>query len=242
MPYKQRVINALFLALIMCTNGLFSQKKMSRKEFIKDSTYIVRVKLVRPQFRFDNRTIFIKGQALNINGLDAGVLLKEKLRLTLGYYASVKNLSREHEIIDDIEFEREAKLNYGSINVEFIYKNTRYISLGMPLDFNFGKNSLTHTNIISGEQQRASGFAFMTDFGLSAILKPIRWIGIKGIVGYRKTIINQVKGARNDGFFTSIGIYVDIREVVKDVQMFKLKKKYRRNKNSVETAVDLITD
>ncbi len=242
MHYKQRVINTLSLALIMCTTVLFSQKKMSRKEFIKDSTYIVRVKLVRPQFRFDNRTIFIKGQTLNINGFDAGLLLKEKLRLTLGYYTSVKNITAEHETIDNIEYEREANLNYGSINVEFIYKNTRYLSLGMPLDFNFGKNTLTHTNVISGEQQRASGFVFMTDFGLSAILKPIRWIGIKGIVGYRKTVINQVKGARNDGFFTSIGIYVDIREVAKDVRMFKLKKKYRKNKNNLETAVDLISD
>lgn len=242
MPDKQRVINILFLILMIFTTGLFSQKKMSRKEFIKDSTHIVQVKLVRPQFRFDNRTIFIKGQTLNITGFDAGVLLKEKLRLTLGYYASVKNIKAERETIDNIEFEREASLNYGSINVEFIYKNTRYISLGMPLDFNFGKNTLTYTNVISRDQQRASGFAFMTDFGLSAILKPIRWIGIKGIVGYRKTIFNQVKGARNDGFFTSIGIYVDIREVAKDVQMFKLKKKYRKNKNSVETAVDLITD
>lgn len=239
---KQPVANVLLLILIMCTANLFSQKKMSRKEFIKDSTNIVRVKLVRPQFRFDNRTIFVKGQALNINGLDAGVLLKEKLRLTIGYYSLVKNITKDYEIIDNIEFEREASLNYGSINVEFIYKNTRYISLGMPLDFNFGKNTLTHTNIISGEQQRGSGFAFITDFGLSAILKPIRWIGIKGIVGYRKTIINQVKRARNDGFFTSIGIYIDIREVVKDVQMFKLKNKYKRNRNSIETAVDLISD
>lgn len=242
MHYKRRVASVLFLILIMCTANLFSQKKMSRKEFIKDSTYIVRVKLVRPQFRFDNRTVFIKGQTLNINGFDAGVLLKEKLRLTLGYYSSIKNIIKERETIDNIEFEREASLNYGSINVEFIYKNTRYISLGMPLDFNFGKNTLSHTNLISGEQQRASGFAFITDFGLSAILKPIRWIGVKGIVGYRKTIINQVKGARNDGFFTSIGIYVDIREVVKDVKMFKLKNKYKRNKNSIETAVDLISD
>lgn len=242
MPEKKRVINTLLLILMLCTVSLFSQKKMSRKEFIKDSTYIMRVKLVRPQFRFDNRTIFIKGQALNINGLDAGVLLKEKLRLTLGYYRSVKDITTERETIDNIEFEREANLSYGSINVEFIYKNTRYISLGMPLDFNFGKNTLTYTDVISREQQRATGFVFTTDFGLSAILKPIRWIGIKGIVGYRKTIFNQVKGARNDGFFTSIGIYVDIREVVKDVQMFKLKKKYRKNKNSVETAVDLISD
>ncbi len=239
---RQTLTTTLIFTLLMLTTTLFSQKKMSRKQFIKDSTYIMRIKLVRPQFRFDNRTVYLKDGPLNINGLDAGVLLKEKLRLTFGYYMLVKDIKPEIESIDNIEFEREVKLNYGSINVEFIYKNTRYVSLGMPLDFNFGKNTLSYTNVMSHERQNSSGFFFMTDFGLSAIFKPIRSIGIKGIGGYRKTIISQLKGARNDGFFTSIGIYLDIREVVKDVEMFKLKKKYRKNKNSVETAVDLITD
>ncbi|MBA2612166.1 MAG: hypothetical protein H0U95_09350 [Bacteroidetes bacterium] len=216
---------------------------MTRKTFINDSTYIVRVKLVRPQVKIDNRTIFFKGQRVSLSGIDAGVLLKEKLRITLGYYWLNNNLSAYQKTIEGVDYDRQLKMNYGSINTEFIYKNTRYFSLGMPLDFGFGNNELRYKNSITGEvQSKESGFVFLTDFGLSLAFKPIRWIGIKGIVGYRKTIFNQVKDFHFDGPFTSIGIYIDVREIIKDVKMFKLKKRYRKNTNQLGTAVDLITD
>ncbi|MEO6304008.1 MAG: hypothetical protein ABIP51_12630 [Bacteroidia bacterium] len=203
----------------------------------------MRVKLIRPQFRIDNRSIFFKGQLLNSNGLDAGVLLKEKLRLTVGYYWLTDNLDTYKKNVDNIDIERNLQLKYGSINTEVIYKNTRFISLGMPLDFAFGKNTLQYKNSATGEvQSTASGIIFLTDFGLSATLKPTRWIGVKGILGYRKTIYNGVKDFKLDGIFTSIGLSIDIREIIKDVQMFQLKKKYKGNRNSIETAVDLITD
>jgi hypothetical protein len=72
--------------------------------------------------------------------------------------------------------------------------------------------------------------------------KPIRWIGVKGVIGYRKTLFNHVSNFHFDGPFASIGLSADIREVIKDVQMFKLKKRYKKNLNSMETAIDLITD
>jgi hypothetical protein len=234
----------LFLiAMACCLGHLCSQTKAQRKAFIKDSTYIVRVKLVRPQFRVDNRNIFIKNQVLTINGLDAGVLLKDKLRLTLGYYWLNKKLSEYNKTIGDIRYEREINLKYVSLNSEFIYKNTRFFSLGMPLEIGLGGNTLRYVDSTGMQGPGGkSGFLVITDFGLSVTFKPIRWIGLKGVVGYRKTVFNQVKDFDFDGLFTSIGLNLDIREVVKDVQMFRLKKKYRKNSNSVETAVDLITD
>ncbi|MBL7912754.1 MAG: hypothetical protein JNJ41_16950 [Bacteroidia bacterium] len=216
---------------------------MSKKEFVKDSIYIMRVKLVRPQIRIDNRNLFFSGQTLNLNGFDAGVLLKDKLRLTLGYYMLNHNLSAYSKNEDNVEFKRELTLQYGSINTEFIYKSTRFFSLGMPLEFGFGNNRLQYINSSTGEiQSKQSGFLLVSDFGLSATFKPIRWIGIRAVVGYRKTLYNQVKDFRFDSFFTSVGLNVDIREIVKDIQMYKLKRRYRKNSSSVATAVDLITD
>jgi hypothetical protein len=232
----------LVFILVFSFPEVFSQSKKEKSAFVKDSIEIMRVRLVRPQFRIDNRNIFFKGQTLNISGFDAGVLLKNKLRLTLGYYSLSNELSSYKLNIDDVEYTRQIKLQYGSFNTEIIYKNTRYLSLGMPLEFGFGNNNLKYSNVESGETfKRESGFVIFTDFGLSATFKPIRWIGLKAIVGYRKTVFNQVKNFRFDGAFTSIGLNVDVREIIKDIQMFKLKRKYKKG-NSVETAVDLITD
>lgn len=236
--------NLLFLFLSFLTGAGYAQTKKAREQFVKDSIYIMRVKLIRPQFRGDNRTVFLKGQPLNINGFDAGVLLKEKLRLTLGYYSiNSDNINAYSKTIDNVQYNRRLKLDYGSLNTEFIYKSTRFFALGMPLEFGFGKNELEYINKETDElESGVSGFVVMADFGLSFTFKPIRWVGLKAILGYKKTVFNQVKDFRFDGAFTSIGLNVDVREIVKDVQMYRLKKRYKKNLNSIETAVDLITD
>jgi len=226
----------------MCAVTCFSQIKTDRETFREDSVRIVSGRLMRPQFRLDNRNFFFKGQTLNISGLDGGVLLKDKLRLTLGYYFLSSTLTSYSKMIDGVKYDRHLKLEYGSINTEIIYKNVRYFSLGMPLEFNLGNNVLRYNNSESGElESKKSGFVVMTDFGLSATFKPIRWIGLKVILGYRKTVFNVVNDFRFDGLFTSIGLNIDFREIIKDVRMFNLKKKYKKG-NAVENAVDLITD
>ena len=219
------------------------KKVYTRANFIKDSTYIVRVKLIRPQLRADNRNIFFKNQNLALSGFDAGVLLKDKLRVTLGYYRLNENLSDFNDDNDNAQFERSFKMNYGALNTEFIYLNKRFFSLGMPLEFGFGQNVINYkTDPLSTTFEQKKGFVFSTDFGLSGTFKPIRWIGIRAVVGYHKNIINQIPGFRFDGVFTSVGLNVDIREIVKDYQMYQLKKKYKRLGSPVGTAVDLITD
>ena len=58
----------VLLVMCFCFAPAYSQTKAQRKAFLADSARIVRVKLVRPQFRIDNRNIFVKGQVITING------------------------------------------------------------------------------------------------------------------------------------------------------------------------------
>jgi hypothetical protein len=230
----------VLLFSIFCSVSM--SQKLSKAQFTEDSLKIMRPKLVRPQFKFDNRLTWYEGQTLVINGLDAGVLLKDKLRFTLGYYSLNDDLNAFKETIDSIDVGRLIKINYGSLNCEFIYKDARFFSLGMPLEIGVGQNELKYKNFETDEiYKKEKGFLAIAYFGLSATFKPIRWIGLKGIVGYRKSIFNQVKDFNFDGLFTSLGLNIDFREIVKDVQMFNLKKKYKRG-NNISNAVDLITD
>lgn len=217
-------------------------EKLSKKQFVQDSIKIMRMKRIRPQLRVENRMTYHKGQFLNLNGIDAGVLLKDKLRITLGYYYLNEDLSAYKVSVDGEDVTKTIRLQYGSINTEFVYMNTRFVSLGMPLDFGFGRNELQFRNLITNETYgKESGFVFLTDFGLSAVVKPIRAVGIRGVVGYRKILINPVKNFNFNGVFTSVGISVDIFEIIKDVRMYNLKKKYKRG-DPLGNAVDLITD
>jgi hypothetical protein len=211
--------------------------------FVKDSLEVIRVKLVRPQFRIDNRNIYFKGQMLAVGGYDAGFLLKDKLRLTLGYYRMNDNLSSYHADIEGQQYDRQLKLAYGTINTELLYINKRFFSLGMPLEFGFGRNisryKLTPDATDYVEKQ---GFVVVTDFGLSGTFKPIRWVGIRFVVGYRKNVVNQVDDFRFDGIFTSVGLNIDFHEVTKDFKMYRLMKRYNRMDSKIGTAVDLFVD
>jgi hypothetical protein len=220
----------------------YSQTQMTKEQFITDSIRIMRPKLVRPQFKFDNRVTFYEGQTLNITGIDAGVLLKSKLRLTLGYYQLNDDLNAFKETIDSIDVGRLVDVDYGALNTEFIYRDTRFFSFGMPLEFGAGMSELKYKNFTSDIiYKRESGVVVMTQFGLSAMFKPIRWFGLKAIIGYRKTLFNQVKSFIFDGEFESLCFNVVVRDIIKDVLLFKVKRRYKSG-NNISNAVDLITD
>jgi hypothetical protein len=241
-----RCLSTTIILITISIECFSQQKKLSEKytkqQFLKDSAEIVKVKLIRPQLRLDNRTFFFNGQVLNISGIDAGVLLKNKLRFTLGYYSLSENLKTKINNREGIEVIQPLQINYGTINTEFMYKNTRFYSLGMPLELGFGFNELKTLNAESLEELKSEkGFIAVADFGLSFIFKPIRWIGIRAILGYRKSIYNQIPNFKFDGAFTSIGLNVDFREIVMDYKLYKIKRRYYK-RNGIETAVDLITD
>jgi hypothetical protein len=232
----------LFSFLIAVTNLSAQETGPPESDFIRDSLAIAKVKLVRPQFRFDNRVTFSEKQALKISGLDIGVLLSEKLRFTVGYY-SMKDRLKAYDVTEgEEEFGRLIQLNYGSINTEINYKDKRFYSLGMPLEVCAGLNKFQDKNMTTGEilSTKTGGLVFV-NFGMSATFKPMRFLGLKAMVGYRKVVYNQVRDYNFDGFFTAIGLNVDIHAVVADVRMYRLMKRYHRG-NNLANAVEIITD
>jgi hypothetical protein len=243
----------LLMILLLVGGAAFSQSdssllyrdtaRFSQADFIRDSLEVVRVKLIRPQFRFDNRNIYFKGQMLSVGGYDAGVLLKDKLRVTLGYYRMNDNLSTYDTDIEGSQYDRQLKLAYGTLNTELLYINRRFFSLGMPLEFGFGQNvSRYKTSPDAADYVEQKGFLIVTDFGLSGTFKPIRWVGIRAVVGYRKNVVNQVEDFRFDGIFTSVGLNIDFHEITKDFRMYRVMKRHGRIESKIGTAVDLFVD
>ncbi len=231
----------LFNVFLLLTSLSYAQQD-NEEQFRKDSLAIIKVKLVRPQFKFDNRLIFYNGQALGINGIDAGVMLKDKLRVTVGYYGMSGDLKSEKFTSNNEDFGKLIRLDYGSLNTELIYKDARFFSLGMPLEIGAGQLILRNKNFTTDRVYATEKGALMfANFGLSGTFKPMRFLGLKAMVGYRKVIFNQVKNFDFNGFFTSIGLNIDVHEIIVDVKMFRLKKKYKRG-NNIGNAVDIITE
>jgi hypothetical protein len=232
----------IFLSILSLISICSFAQTTDPDAFKKDSLEIIRVKLVRPQFKFDNRVTFYDGRPLSITGFDAGVLLSEKLRFTLGYYTMDDELKGEAFTADSQDYGRFLKMKYGSLNTEFIYKDTRFLSLGMPVEIAAGVNMLENKNLTKNELIfRQTGGLIFVNFGMSATFKPMRFLGLKAMIGYRKVAYNQIDNFKFDGFFTSIGLNIDIHAIVTDVRMYRLMKRYDRG-NNISNAVDIITD
>lgn len=127
------------LFLILLSEAILSQT--AGDDFIKDSLAIAKIKLIRPQLKFDNRINFYGKKGLPITGFDIGVLLANKLRLTVGYYKMSNSLKEDQYVRNDTAFGTLVRMEYGSINTELIYKDLRFFSLGMPLEIGAGINA-----------------------------------------------------------------------------------------------------
>lgn len=233
----------LFSIFLVAGFTAFAQTPIdSSAQFRKDSLALTRMKLVRPQFKFDNRVAFYEKQGLSITGFDVGVLLSEKLRFTLGYYRMNERLKYYDVVKEGVETGKFIQMNYVSINTELIYKDTRFFSLGMPLEISGGVNTFRDRNMLTDEVVfTESGGLIFVNFGMSGTFKPMRFLGLKGSIGYRKMVYNQVDYFKFDGFSTSIGLNIDIHAVVTDIKMYRLQKKYHRG-NNLANAVNVITD
>jgi hypothetical protein len=233
--------NFTSLVVFFSFDTLFSQT-YTYDEFRKDSLEIIKTRLVRPQFKLDNRVALYNSQALDINGFDIGVLLSNKLRVTLGYYGMSGSLKSFNKTKEGIDYTRLIEMDYGSLNTELIYRDWRFFSLGMPFEIAAGINKLSDKNITDNEivaTQTAPLLFF--NFGVSGTFKPMRFLGLKGMLGYRKVGYNGAKDFDFNGFFTSIGLNMDLRELISDVKMYRLKKRYKRG-NNLSNAVNILTD
>ncbi|MDQ3047535.1 MAG: hypothetical protein M3R27_08320 [Bacteroidota bacterium] len=200
-------------------------------------------KPIRPQIRFDTRTTVYEGQKINMYGYDAGVLVSSKLRLTLGYYRINDELPNTRKI-EGVENKTHFDLQCGTINTELIYFHRRFVTIGFPLEFGVGEFKVRNTTVDSLQiESNVNGIVAFTNFGMALTYTPIRWLGLKGILGYRKPVFTSNKDFDFGGIFTSIGLNVDMQEIIKDFKMQKLKKRYYgRSYRRLPGFVDIITD
>jgi hypothetical protein len=217
-------------------------KDTSEARFLKDSLKIIAPKLIRTEARIDSRASTFQKTQVNIYGYYIGVMIKSKLSLGLGYYR-INTVLPVKTIVNGININTSLVVNCGSINSELIYYNRRYISLGFPVEFAFGQYNLTNTlsenNQLAGQQIK---FLAFSNFGLSGTFKPFKFIGLKFMAGYRKSIYPEEKTFEFNGVYSSLGLYVDVVDLASNIRMYKLLKRYHKVSNPLSTYVDLFTD
>lgn len=236
----EKIIVLLFLSFFI-NPFLYSQTPNDslKLKFQKDSAHTYRFKKLRPWLAIDQRTSRIRNTKgvqkipVTINGLQAGVIIKEKHALGFGFYTMNATSQKPVKISDQnnaITYQ-ELLLKYITLTYEYKIVDTRFFELDVPMEVGLGNyiynlKDETQSKLLWEEH----GPIKLTGGGVQIILKPFRWIGLSGMAGYRITAFNKKTNLNFNGGYYSYGIWIDLRRIYRDIKFYGfIRPKYRKN-------------
>lgn len=204
-------------------------------EILTDKLVIDSLRLYVPKhllfdFQFDNRNSFIRNRAINIQGINPGILIDQQFRWGLGLYRVIapyqKFESRKASSISDGDeiTDRELDMYFIMPNFRYLFINRKWIQTGVELAIGFGAINYS----ISSEDSfvKKYGTFIPAGGGIETVIIPVRWIGLGGSIGYRKSLKTYDINADFDGMYYSYGVKVFVGLILKDLKYKSLKKHY----------------
>jgi hypothetical protein len=149
-----------------------------------------------PSLILDNRNSFVQASAVRIIGLNIGLTPRGKrYRLGLGGYTLRRSYAqlytysgkgRRQKLKDTLT--PELSLTYFTPNFAYTFFHSRWLELSIPVDIGLGRSHYTITDEKGKVTTDTKGLFFPAEIGVGALLKPTRWVGLSGAVGYRVSL------------------------------------------------------
>jgi hypothetical protein len=235
-----RKVSFILPILLFSFHSFLSQNSSEalKQQFQKDSAHIYRFKKIRPWLAIDQRNSWIKNDKgaqkvpVTINGLQAGVILKEKHTVGLGLY-TMNGTSQKPARLNDQNNKityQELLMKYLTLYYQYVIVDTRYFELDVPMEVGLGSyvynlKDETQTALLWHEQ----GPVKLTGGGVQIIAKPLKWIGISVMGGFRIVTLNKKTNLNFNGVYYSYGVWVDLRQIYRDIKFYGfLRPKYRK--------------
>lgn len=249
--YTRSYIRLVLIGLLLVLScNLFSQNTRTQQRldslklrFQKDSSLIYRFQKFRFRVALDRRNSWIKNQRatkqipVSINGFQLGAVLFEKHSVGFGLYNIAAESKRPAKINDQLNTVRyeELFMNYFTGYYEYVLLNKRFFEIDIPVELGLGRyvynlKDETQTKLLWQEQ----GPIKLSSAGLQLILKPVKWIGLVGMGGYRFVRFNEKTNLNFNNFYYSYGVWVDIRQIHRDLRFYGFKRpKYRKKVKAI---------
>ena len=211
---------------------LLAQPVAAQQPAVPDSAVVPAPVPVVPRRRvgfvlsLDNRNSFVQSSAVYIIGLNAGVVLPgHRWRVGLGGYTlrrnyadqyvyQYKNGKRTKKIADTLT--PELSLTYLTPNVSYVFVQRRWLEVSVPLELGIGRSHYTETDQNGNLHIDNRGLFVPIEAGVTVLLKPFRWVGVSGSVGYRKSVLETDYKDDFDGMYFSYRLNVFVGVVWRD--------------------------
>jgi hypothetical protein len=230
----------LLSVLFLKTNAQSTQRHDSLvRELAIDSAHTYRPKNFRFILAYDSRLSYIRNAPVNFFGLQVGVSYKDVHTWGVGAYKISQSFNptvRKREVNSRI-INEQLTLNYATVFYQYMLLNKKYLELDLPVETGYGKAMILETDAAKGELISNRSFQiFPIGVGLQAIVKPIKWVGITFLAGYRFVPVND-RRINFNGMYYSIGLWLDFRQVIRDIKFYGFQKpKFRKGVHKLENA------
>ncbi|MGZ3865840.1 MAG: hypothetical protein ACXVC6_02630 [Bacteroidia bacterium] len=236
MKVKLKLCLLLVLLQLSLSSQHFTNEQLRKKDSLTtklkaDSTHIFRFQKYRPFFNLDQRNSFIRSGPINVNGIQLGILLHEKHVVGLGGYNITQTSKQKAKTRTEknLEVNRSLEIKYGTVFYNFTAIDKRFFELDLNVEFGAGNFVLNFYDINTNRQVlHHTGDFWVSGLGPQIAIKPLRWIGIQGMAGYRFTFGTSTNLNFN-GLYYGYGVWLDLRQVIRDFRYYFIKKpKYKR--------------
>lgn len=183
----------------------------------------------------DNRQSFVQASAVHIIGLNVGIMLpNRRWRVGLGGYTlsrnyadlyvyQIKNGKRTKKVLDTLT--PQLYLTYFTPNVSYVFFQRRWLEISLPVGFGLGRSHYTETNQNDQVRTDTRGLFFPVEAGVNVLVKPFRWVGVSGSVGYRKSVFEIDYKQDFDGLYFSYRLNVFVGAIWRDWRAYRLQRR-----------------
>lgn len=222
----------LFFQISFAQNDSIKKHKIDSltKKLAKDSLHTFRFKKLRPYANIDSRNSFNTTNLTNLSGFQFGVIVNEYHTFGFGLYTLTK-FSKHNSPLNAI-----SKFNrFGYVNTfyEYFLLNRRYLEIDLPFEIGVGGFKAQLRDTLATGLNNISKWFVPLGAGVKIIVKPVRWIGISSMIGYRYIPYKQ-NLLDYDGLYYSLGVWMDFRQIYRDIKYYGFqKKKYHEQVNAI---------
>jgi hypothetical protein len=197
-----------------------------RRQLKEDSAYIFRPKKLKVLLSLDQRNTFLETKTANntpvfLRGVKMGLIIYERHKTGLGFY-SLANNKRHISRVDGKPVDIDFTFSYVTLFYEYYFIHTRRWDLGIPFDIGAGEYQAIDPT------EHLEGVVFPIGTAVDVHYKPIRWLSINAMGGYRQ-VINNYTEINLSNWFYSWGFSINTRNVYEDSRYYLKKRKYRKD-------------
>ncbi len=229
-----RVAVAFLWVFVMsvCAIDAYGQSKQLdsaglQQKLQRDSAYIFRFRKVQVLLSLDRRSTFLETAAhdntpVHMNGLKMGLTLMERHRTGIGFY-QIDRSGKQVTKVNGVKVPLDFNFSYIALFYEYYLIHTRLWDIGVP--FEIGAGRYYATDVV----EEKKGVLFPMGTALDVRFRPLRWMTLNVMGGYR-LVANNNSPVNLNNWFYAYGVSLHTRNLYNDTRWLIKKSRYRKNR------------